>query len=427
MSSNSGSIIVISNNNKFPVYLDGAMISNIYFKDLDEFIQTYNNFPLTASKIIVFESGIINLDSIRKFSDIVLNDVSQVGELLFLVGVDFKQYFLVSLDNFTNKRFLPEDITYKALESIVTETQSYALKNEVELVDVIQRKRKSKKVDAKIDRFQTRVTIDRRVNNPKIDREGELLDREVLIEEHLPPKSRNQDSQFNYIHYPRETTQKSSNILVYDNGLNLYNIVKSQLVAGKKVMFIDYTDSLFFSFLIETDKEIKDSLNLEDIYSEGSDTDEIRNIMDEKEVVIIRNSYALKRTLLPEQMESLIKFIVGRYGKKFENVYIITDDIKVSWAGITRYVILPPSMDSLMKFVNYIDRESIATTYLRLGAESQIKGFGIDENVVRSYLANLEIDKVRVIDGNPNDSVDSYLLDLTQLEIDENAEKAVKR
>lgn len=426
MSSNLGSIIVINNSDKFSVYLDRSMISNVHFKDLDEFIQTYNNFPLTASKIIIFESGIINLDSIRKFSDIILNEVSQVGELLFLVGVDFKQYFLVSLDSFKEKKFLAEDITYRDLEEEVTETQSYTLKNEAELVNVIQRKRKTKEVDVKIDRFQTRVTIDRRVPNPKMEREPELLDREVVITETGESRVKNRDVDFNYVNYEEEGEYKSSSILVFDNGLNVYNMMKSEHSKGKKLLFIDYTDSLFFSFLVETDKTLSESLQLEDIYSGVVNPRDINERIDDEDLIIIRNSYNLKRTLNLDQMESLVKFIVGRYGSKFESVYILTDDIKICWEGMTRYLILPPSIDYLMKFVNYMDITSPNTTYLKLGGGSEISEFGIDENVVRSYLSNSQIDNVRVIDGFEK-SGDSFLFDLGKLEGTINQDKKKRK
>ena len=425
MSTSAGSIIVISHSDKFPTYLDGLMITNTHFVSLDSFIMNYLNFPLTASKIIVFESAIVNVDSIRKFSDIILNELSQVDEILFLVGVDFKQYFLVSLAAFHNKKFLPEDITYKNLENVVTETRSYTLKSEAELVEVVQRKRKVKETDKRIGRFQTRVTIDRKIENSKIEKEVDLLNKDVIVEGRDVSTIDLSNREFDYINYKRQTSPKSNNIILYDNGFNIYNALKSEHAKGRKLLFIDYTDSMFFSFLVENDKEIPSSLRLESIYSEGAHNPQVRNYIENNDIVIIRNSYNLKKTLSKEEMESLIKFVLGKYSRRFESVFIITDDIKVSWAGLTRYVILPPSIDYLLKFVNYVDRDSVTNTYLRLGGKSEIKGFNIDESAIRSYLANLNVERVRVIDGglrNGETQVDKSLFEIPRLE----AEDSVK-
>lgn len=429
MKSSSGSIIVISNSNKLSLYLDGLMITNVYFRNLDDFNRTYGNFPLTANKVLVFESGIVNLESIKKFSDIIKDDLSQVSEILFLVSADFREYFQVALDSFSNKKFLSEDVTYKKLEALITESKSYELKSEVELVDVIQRKKKAERRDDKIDRFQTRVTIDRKRDNNKISRELELLDRDVDIVEGGVFRSEAEKTEFNYLRLKSDRGYKSNNILMYDSGFNAYKILTSEYAKGRRLLILDYSDSMFFSFLVENDKNISKSMLLEDIYSEGAFSENIKDFMINEDLCIVRNSYNLKKALQPEDMENLIKFIIGRYGNSFDCVFILVDDLKVNWAGTIRYIILPPTIDYLMKFVNFIDRESIVSNYVKLGGKTANSEFVIGEQAVRNYLTNLGINNVKIVGGNLEDDetyTNTYLFDLVRLETGETVESLTK-
>mgnify|MGYP000886526861 CR=1 FL=1 len=426
MKSRTGSVIVISYSDKFSLYLDGLMISNSHFKNLTEFNDTYSNYPLTTKKVIVFESGILDIDSIKVFSDIVLDELAQVEEILFVVEEGFREYFEVSLSNFHNKRFLSTEITYKSLEEVVTGNKSYQLKTEMEVVDVVQRKRKEKKKSKEIGRFQTRVTIDRKTPNSKIDQEPLLLDKEVTIQATpIPPNDEKEG--FTYQHKQPPKRYISNNVLLYDVGFNTYNLIKSSYSEGRRVLFIDHTDSLLLSFFIEHDESLPPTPLLKDIYSEGVHMESIKNYFKDNDLCVVRNSYALKKTLSVSDMDNLIKFVVGRFGRTFDVVYIVTDDFKVTWENALRYVFLPSTMDNLMRMVNYAEREKTESnrlTYVKLEPPLPHSEFNIDEVTARAYFDNQGLTGVKIIKGrvDKNDLERTYLFDVLRLESGVNTE-----
>ena len=421
MNNSTGSVIVVNYSEKFTTFLDASMISNIHFKNLGDFNTTYTNYPLTTPKIVVFESGILDIASIQKFSEIVSHELAQVGEILFIVEEGFRQYFEVSLSDFENKKFLASDITYKKIEEILTGSKSYQLKTDMEVSDVVQRKRKEKVKSKEIGRFQTRVTIDRKSTSTKISREDELLDREVHIDEEKS-KELSIDSQFKYIKKEPPKRLLNNHVLLYDIGYNVYNLLKSEYTQGRKVLFIDYSDSLLLSFLVENDEELPESMLLEELYSEGMNDYEINKFFEENDLCILRNSYAMKRSVSEDEITTMIKYLIGRYGKRFETVFIVTDDLKVKWTSTLRYVILTPTMDNLMKMVNYADKElsdKLRRTYVKLDVPVANSDFNIDEKTARKYLDSLGMENsAKIIVGrvDKRDMERTYLYDILSLE-----------
>lgn len=416
-----GSVIVISNSDRFPLYLDKLMISNSHFKDLAEFNNMFTNYPLTASKIILFESGILDIQTIQQFCEIVTDTLAQVGEILLLVEPGFKEYFEVSLTEFNRKKFVNPEITYNNLEQIITETKSYQLKTKMEVADVVQRKRKGKKIENRIGEFQTRITIDRRAINTKISREEELLNKDILIAKR-PPGEPPIDSEFNYERKRKVRRYGSNIVLLNDIGFNVYNMIKTDYSEGKKLLFIDNTDSMIMSFLVENDKNFPRSVLLEELYSEGTHIKTTKEYFEGQDICTIRNSYNMKKEFNQEDINNLIKFVVGRYSGTFETVYIVVDDIKVNWAGALRYIILPPTIDNLMKVVNYSEdhkKDKVRNTFIKLDESRGISSkFKVDQNIARKYFSNLGLENIKVLDGNLdlNNVKSSYLFDILDIE-----------
>ena len=79
-------------------------------------------------------------------------------------------------------------------------------------------------------------------------------------------------------------------------------------------------------------------------------------------------------------------------------------------------------MDSLMKLINYMDKSEIhelQNTYIKLITEGVDKSLAINEDVIRVYSKNLNINNITVINGNYNKNKyeDTFLLDIIDIEL----------
>ena len=210
----SNSIIVINQSERFSQYLTGSSVDNTHMKSLSEFNNVFENYPLTVEKIIVFESAILDISTMQEFSNIILSEYSQVGEIIFLVDDSFKNYFEVSLSEFKNKVYLPVEITNRKLEDYLTERQAFKLKNQVELGNIYQINRKLAEDSPEVPRYKTYITVGRGSNNPKLDKEIDILNQNVNISNTDLNPNHTQHIEFNYL--SKEPLKKfiNNNILV---------------------------------------------------------------------------------------------------------------------------------------------------------------------------------------------------------------------
>lgn len=419
----SNSIIVVNTSDRFSNYLTGSSIDNTHMKSLSEFNNTFTNYPLTVEKIVVFESAIIDINTVQEFSRIILSDYSQVGEIVFLIDDSFRNYFEVSLENFQNKKFLPRDITNSKLEEILTERQAFKLKNKAELGNVYQVKRKALEETPDVPKYKTYVTVGRSTPNSKLDKESGILDRDINIEDIDLNPEETQSIEFNYI--SRKPLKKfiNNNILVYDSGINIYKLILSDYSSGRKLLFIDNTDSMLFSFLVEENENLPKSLSLEYFYREGMHTQEARDFFNKEEICIVRNSYAMKTSANQKYIDDMILFLIGNYGDLFHSIYILTDDLKVQRRDALRYILMPASMDNLMKLMNYIDKSEssndLRNIYIKLVTDKINREIKINEQVVRIYAKDLDLENIIVIDNPYTETSpdDTYLFDIVDIEL----------
>ena len=388
-------VLVISESNRFSAFLSGNLISNRHFKNLKEFIDYYTKYPLTARKIVLFQSGITDLNDIKKFSEVILKETSQVEEMLFVIEREFSEYFEVTLSGFPNKKFLPLDITYSNLELIVSET-GQVKRSEAELKDVVQKQRKIRN-KYKLGRFETKVIINRKIKENE-NKESKLL-REGRITKNEPDLV---DEEPNFVYVPSKNIlrAKTNLIFLYDSGINVYNLIKSGYFKTKYLM-IDFTDGLLLSSLVEQDEELTNHVNFEKLYTVGFKNSELRKLLG-NDSCIIRSTYNIKKHTKFSDFEAYVKYFIDRNREYYEYVYIIYDDLKLYWEDAINYIILPAGIEHLMKMLNFFKEEhrSMHHTFIKLDNYGRSR-IPIDEETANLYIKNLKLENhIQVLEGS---------------------------
>lgn len=431
----SNNVIVVNTSNRFSNYLTGNSIDNTNFTTLSDFNRTFNELPLTVEKIVVFESAILDISTISEFSKIILGEHAQVGEIFFMVEDTFRQYFEVSLAEFESKKFLPIEITNKKLEDQLTERKAFQLKSKAELGNVYQVKRGQIEKPPEIPQSKTYITVGRSQLNPKIDKEDLILDRDINIKGISQNPERTKEDSFNFLSKKPLRKFVGNKVVIYDTGVNVYNLIKSDYSNGRKVLIIDNTLSLLFSFLVEKDKEIGNTLSLEHLYTKGVFEGSTKEYLENNELCIIRNSFVMKTSVSDKSIDDLISFIIGNYGDMFNSVYVLADDYKYIKDDSIKYVMLPGTMDNLMKFVNNfmthikvnkLDASKLRNNYIKLIKDPNTN-LPVNGEVVKMYSKKSNLDCI-LIEGylDSNELSTTYLFDIIDIELGTFEESEVK-
>lgn len=424
-----GGLIILGYDTIFSDYMNKQSFPNRHFKSISEFNGYYEQYPLAAQKIVIFQSSISDRNTIREFSNFILDESSQVGQLLFIVDAVYRDYFEEMLIGHDDKKFLQPGITFRAIEAEVTGTKGFKLNTPLKMGRVIQKRSDQDLKDSIIDRDPTKISLVRSEGKQdKRERERSILDREIQLEGEKYKEGMAVHRDFFYIGKRPIAGHRVDRVLLNDSGENVYNMIRSDYSQGRRMLFIDNTDSMLFSFLIEKDNNLPKSIMLDEIYMEGPQNPMIAEYFNNNGLAFVRNTYRVKSNLEDIEIQNLIDFLVGYYGDLYDTVYVLTDDLKQTGVNKLRYVLLPATLDNLMKFINYEGRRDVSersNTYVKLIQPEITNKHMINEAILKKYLKDNDLTNIISINGryNLNKVHETYLFDIVDVETGEDPDE----